>query len=73
MDLLTTVLLAGTGVIAGIMASIVGGAAVVVYPALIAAGVSPQMAAVCNLTALMAADCSARIWRASSRTMWCGC
>jgi uncharacterized membrane protein YfcA len=48
-------LLAGTGVIAGIMASIVGGAAVVVYPALIFSGISPQIAAVCNLTALMPA------------------
>ena len=55
MDLLTIAFLAGTGVVAGILASIVGGAAVVVYPALIASGVSPQMAAVCNLTALMPA------------------
>ena len=55
MDLLTIAFLAGTGVIAGILASIVGGAAVVVYPALIASGVSPQLAAVCNLTALMPA------------------
>jgi len=54
-DLLTIAFLAGTGVIAGILASIVGGAAVVVYPALIASGVSPQLAAVCNLTALMPA------------------
>jgi len=36
MDLLTTVLLIGVGVVAGMLASIVGGAAVVVYPALIA-------------------------------------
>ena len=55
MDLLTIAFLAGTGVVAGILASIVGGAAVVVYPALIASGVSAQMAAVCNLTALMPA------------------
>jgi uncharacterized membrane protein YfcA len=55
MDLLTTALLVGTGVVAGIIASIVGGAAVVVYPALIASGISPQLAAVCNLTALMPA------------------
>lgn len=52
MDLVTTALLVATGVVAGIIASIVGGAAVVVYPALIASGVSPQLAAVCNLTAL---------------------
>ncbi len=48
-------LLIGAGVIAGIIASMVGGAAVVVYPALIASGVPPQLAAVCNLTALMPA------------------
>ena len=46
MDLLTTAFLVGAGVVAGIMAAIVGGAAVVVYPALIAAGVPPQLAAV---------------------------
>ena len=30
----------------------VGGAAIVVYPVLIACGIAPQIAAVCNLTAL---------------------
>jgi uncharacterized membrane protein YfcA len=55
MDLLTTLMLVGAGVLAGIIASIVGGAAVVVYPALIAAGLTPQMASVANLTALMPA------------------
>jgi uncharacterized protein len=54
-DLLTIACLAGAGVVAGILASIVGGAAVVVYPALIFSGVPPQMAAVANLTALMPA------------------
>jgi uncharacterized protein len=54
-DLLTIFFLIGTGVAAGVIASIVGGAAVVVYPALIFAGVSPQLAAVSNLTALMPA------------------
>lgn len=33
----------------------VGGAAVVIYPALIATGVSPQLAAVCNLASIMPA------------------
>src|SRR5690348_2597775 len=33
----------------------VGGAAVVIYPALIATGVSPQLAAVCNLASVMPA------------------
>jgi uncharacterized membrane protein YfcA len=53
MDPIHIVLLAGVGVLAGILASIVGGAAVVVYPALIASGLSPQVAAISNLTALM--------------------
>jgi uncharacterized membrane protein YfcA len=53
MDLLHIAILVVAGVAAGIIATIVGGAAVVVYPALIASGVSPQLAAVCNLTALM--------------------
>jgi uncharacterized membrane protein YfcA len=54
-DFLTITFLVSTGVAAGVIASIVGGAAVVVYPALIAAGVTPQLAAVCNMTALMPA------------------
>jgi uncharacterized membrane protein YfcA len=53
MDPIHIALLVVAGVVGGIMATIVGGAAVVVYPALIASGVSPQLAAVCNLTALM--------------------
>ncbi len=55
MDPLHIALLVVAGFAAGVIASIVGGAAVVVYPALIASGVSPQLAAVCNLTALMPA------------------
>jgi uncharacterized membrane protein YfcA len=47
--------LLGAGVIAGLLASIVGGAAVVVYPAMILAGLPPQAAAVSNLVALMPA------------------
>jgi hypothetical protein len=53
MDLMTTAFLVGAGVIAGIIASMVGGAAVVIYPALIATGVPPQLAAVSNLAAVM--------------------
>jgi len=52
MDLFTAALLVGTGVVSGMIASMVGGAAIVVYPVLIACGISPQIAAVCNLTAL---------------------
>ena len=55
MDLVTTAFLAGAGVLAGIIATMVGGAAVVIYPALIATGVSPQLAAVCNLASVMPA------------------
>jgi len=55
MDLLTAAILVGAGVFAGALASIVGGAAVIAYPALIAAGVPPQFAAVSNLVAIMPA------------------
>jgi uncharacterized membrane protein YfcA len=55
MDPHTIALLAGIGVLAGMIASIVGGAAVVVYPAMIAAGVPPQFAAASNTVALMPA------------------
>lgn len=55
MDLHLVAMLAGIGVLAGMIASIVGGAAVVVYPALIASGLSPQFAAASNLVALMPA------------------
>ena len=55
MDILTTAFLVGTGVVAGIIAAMVGGAAVVIYPALIATGVSPQLAAVSNLASVMPA------------------
>jgi uncharacterized membrane protein YfcA len=55
MDLTTTVFLAGTGIVAGIIAAMVGGAAVVIYPALIATGVPPQLAAVSNLASIMPA------------------
>lgn len=55
MDHFHIALLVVTGIGAGIIATVVGGAAVIVYPALIASGVSPQLAAVSNLTALMPA------------------
>jgi uncharacterized protein len=52
-DIVTAALLAGTGVVAGVTASLVGGAAVVLYPAGIAAGLPPQAAAVTTLVSLM--------------------
>ena len=55
MDLLTAAFLVGAGVVAGIMATMVGGAAVIIYPALIATGVPPQLAAVSNLASVMPA------------------
>ncbi len=55
MTLFTAALLLGAGVLAGLLASIIGGAAVVVYPAMIMAGVPPQAAAVSNLVAIMPA------------------
>jgi uncharacterized membrane protein YfcA len=55
MNFLTIALLLGTGVFAGLLASIIGGAAVVVYPAMIIAGLPPQAAAVSNMVALMPA------------------
>ncbi len=55
MDLATAALLSGAGVFAGLIATVVGGAAVVVYPAMIAAGVPPQPAVVGNMIALMPA------------------
>src|SRR6478736_1325119 len=61
MDLTTTVFLAGTGIVAGIIAAMVGGAAVVIYPALIATGVPPQLAAVSNLGLIIASIVGAGI------------
>ncbi|MGC1643637.1 MAG: sulfite exporter TauE/SafE family protein [Pseudolabrys sp.] len=55
MDILTIAFLAGAGVIAGIIAAMVGGAVVVIYPALIATGVPPHLAAVSNLASIMPA------------------
>ncbi len=61
MDLPITALLTGTGIFAGLIATVVGGAAVVVYPAMIAAGVPPQPAVVGNLIALMPASLVAAV------------
>ena len=52
MDPLHIALLGGTGVVAGIIATMVGGAAVVIYPALLAVGVPPQMTAVANIASI---------------------
>ena len=52
MDLLHGVLLVAAGIAGGIMAAIVGGAAVITFPALLAAGLPPVMATAANTVAL---------------------
>jgi uncharacterized membrane protein YfcA len=52
MDLLHGVLLVGAGIAGGIIAAIVGGAAVITFPALLAAGLPPVMATATNTAAL---------------------
>jgi uncharacterized protein len=52
MDLLHIVLLVGAGIAGGIISAIVGGAAMVTFPALLAAGLSPVMATAANTAAL---------------------
>jgi uncharacterized membrane protein YfcA len=53
MDLPTILILVATGVGIGIMAAIVGGAAVIADPVLIATGLTPQVAAISNIVALV--------------------
>jgi uncharacterized membrane protein YfcA len=55
MDVFSAAFLVGSGVVAGMIATMVGGAAVVIYPALLASGVPPQLAAVSNLASIMPA------------------
>ena len=55
MEIHILLMLFGSGLVAGAVAAMVGGAAVITYPALIAAGLSPQVAAIGNLTAIMPA------------------
>jgi len=52
MDLLHGVLLVAAGIAGGIIAAIVGGAAVITFPALLAAGLPPVMATATNTAAL---------------------
>jgi uncharacterized membrane protein YfcA len=53
MPLHTILMLVGAGVLAGMLSSIVGGAAVVSDPALLASGLAPQIAVASNLLAVM--------------------
>ena len=52
MDAFHIVLLVVAGVVGGIISSLVGGAALVTYPALLSVGLPPVIATVCNLVAL---------------------
>ena len=52
MDIATIGMLAAAGVVGGTISSLVGGAAIVTFPALIAAGLSPVVATATNLVAL---------------------
>ncbi len=65
----------GIGLVGGIITSLVGGASLVTYPALLAAGLPPVSAVVVNLVALMPANLSAAWWDRSqlppfSAGMW---
>jgi uncharacterized membrane protein YfcA len=53
MDAFHTVLLVVAGVGGGVISSLVGGAALVTYPALLSTGLPPVVATVCNLVALI--------------------
>jgi uncharacterized membrane protein YfcA len=52
MDLLHILILIFGGLVGGVSSSLVGGAALVTYPALLSIGLSPVTATVCNLVAL---------------------
>lgn len=52
MDLFHTIILVVAGVLGGILSSLVGGAGLVTYPALLSIGLPPVIATVCNLVAL---------------------
>jgi len=52
MDLLHILILVVAGVGGGIISSLVGGAALVTYPALLSTGLPPVIATICNLVAL---------------------
>jgi uncharacterized membrane protein YfcA len=53
MDIFTAAALVVIGIAAGLIASIVGGATVIVYPGLIAVGMLPHPAVIANLVSLM--------------------
>jgi uncharacterized membrane protein YfcA len=52
MDLLHIFLLLGAGIVGGTLSSLVGGAAIITFPALMAAGLDPVLATAANMVAL---------------------
>ena len=56
MDLHTVLILIGTGVVGGLMASLVGGASVITFPVLLAVGLPPVVATASNLVAVSAGN-----------------
>ena len=56
MDLQTVLILIATGVIGGLMSSLVGGASVVTFPVLLAVGLPPVVATASNLIAVSAGN-----------------
>jgi hypothetical protein len=53
MDILTILMLLAAGVVGGVLSTLVGGASLVLFPAMLAAGVPPVMAVASNTTAIM--------------------
>ena len=66
MDLTHALLLIVAGVAGGIISSLVGGAALVTYPALLAVGLPPVTATVCNLVALSPGNLLAALYDRTS-------
>lgn len=61
MDSFHILLLLGGGLVGGTISSMVGGAAIVTYPVLIASGIPPLLATSCNMTALVPSNFIAAI------------
>src|SRR5262245_51811635 len=62
MDLQAVAMLVGAGIVRGAISSLVGGAAIVTFPALIASGLSPVVATATNLVALCPGNLVAAIY-----------
>src|SRR5215211_3938488 len=74
MDFHASVLLIGAGMLGGAISALVGGAAVVTFPTLIATGLSPAVATATSLLALvpcnfLAAAYDRAQWPASDRSL----